>query len=95
VVLYTNPDTGSNMAELENKKFQYKKDRMDWIMIWIIIFTIACFAFLFYGFQYFQSPNGADVDSGRDDIEDLANNKAELERRLQEYVDSPNFEDQN
>lgn len=79
------------MAELENKKFQYKKDRMDWVMIWIIIFTVACFGFLFYGFQYFQSPDGT-TPAGRNDINDLVNNQAELERQLQEYADNPEFQ---
>jgi len=78
------------MAELENKKFVYKKDRMDWVMIWILIFTVACFGLIFYGLDYFENTDSQQAES-RNNVSDLENNKEELERRLREYTENENL----
>jgi len=75
------------MAELESKKFQYKKDRMDWIMIGIVVFTLACFALIFYGLDFFERTD-ADPNESRSNVTDLVNNKEELERQLREYTEN-------
>lgn len=74
------------MTEVPNKKFKYKKDGQDWILIGIIVFTLICFAAIFYGLDYFNelgTTRPAD-DSGQ--IENFAENKAALEEQIQEYL---------
>ena len=77
------------MAELENKKFVYKKDRMDWVMIGILIFSLACFGLIFYGLDYFERTDAPQTES-RNNVSDLVNNKEELERQLREYTEDQN-----
>ena len=47
------------MQKASNNKFIYKKDTTDWEIIFVVLMTIALFAFIFYGNQYFE---------GRDEV---------------------------
>ncbi len=82
------------MAELESKKFIYKKNRMDWMLVMIILFTFICFAAIFYGLRYFENTETR-VDNGQDQIADLVQNKAILERQINDYLNDPDFSEHN
>ena len=72
------------MAELEAKKFKYKKDGIDTIIIWIIIFTVACFALIFWGMQYFQPTfSTSEDDRPGNGFEEFNQNATELQRQIE------------
>ena len=77
------------MTEVPNKKFKYKKDGQDWILIGIILFTIVCFAAIFYGIDYFNELGTNRSTDNSSQIENYEENKAALERQIQEYLVNP------
>ena len=83
------------MAELPNQKFKYKKDRLDWIMILIMIFTIACFIGIFYGMQYFNDRDIIRETDDRNQIDEMIQNRALLERQIREQIGETDYTQNN
>lgn len=81
-----------HMTELPNQKFKYKKDNHDWIMIGIGIFTLICFAAIFYGIQYFNNYNVVRETDDRNQIDEMIQNRQKLEQQIQEYIEDQDFD---
>lgn len=81
---------------MENKKFQYKKEPLDWGIITIIIFTVIVFGFIFYGTAYFSGDDRLLRDlNDPSQVRDLYEQRNELERQIQEYQQDQDFVDNN
>ena len=78
------------MAELENKKFKYRKDRMDNILIGIILFSLLCVGLIVYGTRYFDGYNQVRDSNDRNQINELVENRAILEQQINEYLNEEN-----
>ena len=85
------------MSEVPAKKFKYKKDEKDWVLIGIIIFTFACFGLLFYGIRYFDSNQMGINREGmeRNEINELVENRQALENQINQYLQDPDFDPNN
>lgn len=79
------------MTEMPNQKFKYKKDGHDKVMIAIIIFTLICFAGIFYGMQYFEGYNTVRETDDRNQIDELIQNRQKLEQQIQDYIEDQDF----
>ena len=67
----------------ENKQFNYKKDKIDWLIVGIIGFTIFVFVFIFVIMPYLERSGyvGSDEDSYR---QELIEQRSELQRQIRE-----------
>lgn len=75
------------MTETTPKKFKYQKDQRDWVVIWIILFTVVCFGLIIYGMKYFEpSFTTPDGDYGQDGINEFQRNAAELQRQIESQL---------
>lgn len=83
------------MSEVPPKKFKYKKDEKDWVLIGIILFTFVCFGLIFYGIQYFDSfqPNRQTLE--RNELNELVENREKLEQQINQYLQDPDFNPNN
>ena len=79
------------MAEVPQKKFKYKKDGHDRIMVAIVLFTLLCFVGIFYGLRYFDDYGVTRETDDRNQIDELIENREELEQQLREYLENQDF----
>lgn len=75
------------MIEVPNQKFKYKKDRLDQVMIGIVLFTLLCFGVIFYGLQYFNEQSTTRETDDRNQLNELIKNRTELERQIAEELE--------
>ena len=83
------------MTEVPPKKFQYKKDEKDWVLIGIIIFTLVCFGLIFYGIRYFDGYQTTRETNNRNEINELVENRQILEEQINQYLNDPDFNPDN
>ncbi|MFW0871171.1 MAG: hypothetical protein ACKKL4_01820 [Patescibacteria group bacterium] len=83
------------MSELPPKKFKYKKDQKDWVLIGIIIFTFICFGLIFYGIRYFDSYQTDRESLNRNEFNELVKNREALENQINQYLEDSDFNPNN
>jgi cell division protein FtsB len=84
------------MSEMPPKKFKYKKDEKDWVLIGIIIFTLVCFALIVLSIRYFDTLQTSTGDTiQRNELDELVENRDKLEEQINQYVQDPDFNPNN
>ncbi len=73
------------MNKIPHKRFQYHKDHFDWIFIGIMIFTLFCFALVFYGIDYFESRSVSPGVAPEGTLEELIENRDKLQQKIDDY----------
>jgi len=79
------------MQKASNNKFIYKKDTTDWEIIFVVLMTIALFAFIFYGNQYFEGRDEVRSPDDHKEINKMVNERSNLEDELNRYRDNQDF----
>lgn len=94
-IIYNRLHDTTIMIEVSPKKFQYKNDSTDNLVIWIIILTLICFAGIIYGSKLLNPPQEYIESDHRPGLRDFEHNRVELEKQIDQYRQNPDFNTTN
>lgn len=81
----------TDMQKASHNKFVYKNDHGDWEILFVVLLTLALFAFIIYGNRYFDGRGEVRTPDDHNQIQQLIDGSHTLEEDLRKYEENADF----